>query len=187
MNTKKHHLNLSIIYKMLGCSKQNVSYWETHSYSTQSKKSIYKVIHNSIKLFNLSVRESEALANSAGLTLHPQEGNLYEFLNTQYKGKLKKLYENALVSERMMRYYKTIVPTKQVLLAIAVSLNCNLQEIKKLLCTYGYCLSDSVAADIVVTWFVNNRLNISGNELLKEINIVLDDMGLPLLMTRQND
>lgn len=172
---------------MLGCSKQNISYWGMHSYSTQSKKSIYRIINNSILLFKLSDKEAELLANSAGLSLHLNEGNLYEFLDLHYKGKIKDLYENALISERMLRYYKKITPTKQALLAIAISLNCNLSEIDELLRRYGYCISCSVISDSVVSWFINNRLEKNGTELLLKINIVLDDMGLPLLMTRQFD
>lgn len=127
------------------------------------------------------------LANSAGLTLAPICGNLYGFLTLRYKGKLKDLYENAVISERMLRYYKKITPTKQALLAIAVSLNCGLSETDSLLRSYGYCLSKSSAADIVVMWFIDNNTSKNGSVLLAEINIVLDNMGLPLLMTRQMD
>lgn len=138
-------------------------------------------------LFELSFEESEMLANSAGLSLYPARGNLFEFLAMNYKGKLKNLSENAVISERMLRYYKKITPTKQALLAIAVSLNCGLSETDSLLRSYGYCLSKSSAADIAVMWFIDNNTYISGNMLLTEINIVLDNMGLPLLMTRQKD
>lgn len=138
-------------------------------------------------LFKLSLEESEILANSAGLTLYPSCGNLYEFLAMHYKGKLKNLSENAVISERMLRYYKKITPTKPALLAIAVSLNCGLSETDALLRSYGYCLSKSSAADIAVMWFINNNTYRNGGRLLTEINIVLDNMGLPLLMTRQKD
>lgn len=138
-------------------------------------------------LFELSLEESEMLANSAGLTLYPSCGNLYEFLTMHYKGKLKNLSENAIISERMLRYYKKITPTKQALLAIAVSLKCGLSETDSLLRSYGYCLSKSSAADTTVMWFIDNNTYINGNVLLAEINIVLDNMGLPLLMTRQKD
>lgn len=136
-------------------------------------------------LFGLSLEASEILANSAGLTLYPSCGNLYEFLKLHYNGKLKKLSENALISERMLRYYKKITPTKQALLAIAVSLNCGLSETDALLRSYGYCLSKSSAADIAVMWFIDNNTCKNGSMLLAEINAVLDNMGLPLLMTRQ--
>lgn len=138
-------------------------------------------------LFELSLEESEMLANSAGLTLYPVCGNLYKFLDTHYKGKLKNLSENAVISERMLRYYKKIAPTKQALLAIAVSLNCGLSETDSLLRSYGYCLSKSSAADIAVMWFIDNNTYKNGSVLLAEINIVLYNMGLPLLMTRQKD
>lgn len=136
-------------------------------------------------LFGLSLEASEVLANSAGLSLHPAYGNLYEFLDMHYKGKLKNLSEDAVISERMLRYYKKITPTKQALLAIAVSLNCELNEINDLLKCYGYCLSKSSAADIAVMWFIDNNMHKNGSALLTEINIVLYNMGLPLLMTRQ--
>lgn len=106
-------------------------------------------------------------------------------MSERYNGKLKNLSENAVISERMLRYYKKIIPTKQALLAIAVSLNCGSSETDGLLRSYGYCLSKSSAADIVVMWFINNNTYKNGGLLLSEINIVLDDMGLPLLMTRQ--
>ncbi|MBD5144312.1 MAG: hypothetical protein HDT21_00065 [Ruminococcus sp.] len=185
VNIKKELINFSEIYKRLGCSKQNISYWNAHFYSTQSQRSIRSVIENAVVLFGLSPEDSEMLANSAGLTLYPSCGNLYEFLELHYNGKIKELSENALISERMLRYYKKITPTKQALLAIAVYLNCGSSETDALLRSYGYCLSKSSAADIAVMWFIDNNTNKNGNVLLTEINIVLDNMGLPLLMTRQ--
>lgn len=138
-------------------------------------------------LFDLSLEDSEMLANSAGLSLCPNWGNLHKFLNVHYKGKLKDLSQNAIISERMLRYYKKIAPTKQALLAIAVSLNLGLSEIDTLLRSYGYCLSKSSVADITVMWFMKNNTYKNNGMLLTEINIVLDKMGLPLLMTRQGD
>lgn len=171
----------------LGCSKQNISYWNANSYSTQFKKSILEVIENAAVLFGLSPEGAEMLANSAELTLSPICGNLHEFLTMHYKNKLKNLSENAVISERMLRYYKKIVPTKQALLAIAVSMNVGLSETDALLRSYGYCLSKSSAADITVMWLINNNTYKNGSMLLTEINIILDNMGLPLLMTRQID
>ncbi len=135
----------------------------------------------------MSAVDAECLANSSGLTLAPICANLYEFLSMRYKGKLKNLYENALISERMLRYYKKITPTKQALLAIAVSLNCDLSETDALLHSYGYCISRSSAEDVTVIWFMNNNTYKNGGRLLTEINIVLESMGLPLLMTRQKN
>ena len=70
---KKHGNSLTEIYAALGCSKQNISYWNIHSYSTQSKKSIYKVIHNAEELFQLSSMQAEALTNSSGLSLYHEK------------------------------------------------------------------------------------------------------------------
>lgn len=101
---KLHNVNLSEIYTMLGCSKQNVSYWEIHCDSTQSRDSIRRVIHGARELFGLTDDETEKLANSAGLSLYFDGGNLIEEL--KYSGKLCELSANALISERMLRHYK---------------------------------------------------------------------------------
>lgn len=85
----------------------------------------------------------------------------------------------------MLRNYKTAVPTKQALLAILTVLNFSVTDMDKPLRSYGYCLSESLAADAVVKWYADNsRQRDNGARLLNEINEVLDKMGLPLLMTR---
>ena len=167
---------------MLGCSKQNVSYWGSHSYSTQAKRSILDVVHNAARLFGLSSEQAEALANSAGLSLNTGTGSLTERLG--YSGKPKEICTAAGVSERMLRSYKKSVPTKQVLLAIVIALDLPVTDIDRILRSYGYCLSESLAADAVVRWYVNNSRQESGARLLNEINDTLESMGLPLLMTR---
>lgn len=167
---------------MLGCSKQNVSYWESHSYSTQARRSILDVIHKAARLFGLSSGQAEALANSAGLSLNTGTGSLTERLG--YSGKPKELCAAAGVSERMLRSYKKSVPTKQVLLAIVIVLDLSVSDIDRILRSYGYCLSESLAADAVVRWYVNNSRLERGARLLNEINDTLESMGLPLLMTR---
>lgn len=68
-------------------------------------------------------------------------------------------------------------------MAIMLSLNMSLDELQTILKKYGYCLSESVAADMVVKWFITYRDNGGGN-ILYTINEVLEEMGLPLLMTR---
>lgn len=85
----------------------------------------------------------------------------------------------------MLRNYKSTVPTKQALLAILTVLNFSSADMDKLLRSYGYCLSESLAADAVVRWFVDNsHSRYNGAAMLNEINDVLEEMGLPLLMTR---
>lgn len=173
------------IYGALGCSKQNLSYWESHSFSTQYRKSIYKVVYNAGCLFQMSYEEMEALANRAGLSLSKHEDGL-SAVRKKYTGLIKTLYENAQISERMFRHYKTKEPTKQALLAIAVSLGMSFHETDALLHKYGYCLSKSLAADMVIRWYLMLEPDCrSGMDLLDAINGTLYDMGFPLLMTRQ--
>lgn len=85
----------------------------------------------------------------------------------------------------MLRNYKKTIPTKQALLAIVIALDFRVTDIDRISRSYGYCLSESLAGDVVVKWYVNNSLQRNnGVETLNEINDVLEKMGLPLLMTR---
>ena len=130
--------------------------------------------------------EIETLANRAGLSLCEHE-NALSGIWTNDIGLLKTLYENAYISERMFRYYKTKEPTKQALLAIAISLGMSFDEADTLLHKYGYCLSRSLAADMVVRWHLTaNPSALKSTTILDTINQTLYDMGLPLLMTRQS-
>lgn len=140
-------------------------------------------------MFELSEDHSEALANMAGLSLsEPEDGELVEFLLSRYEGRRKDLYGGALISERMFRHYKTMTPTKQALFALAIIMELDANEMDALLRRCGYCLSKSAVGDLVVKWFVQSHgYGHSGAALLEEINAVLDRMGLPLLMTRQNE
>lgn len=101
---RAHNVNLSEVYSLLGCSKQNVSYWESHCDSTQSGNSILRVVRSARELFGLTDNEMEKLANSAGLSIHLDGGDLFETL--QYRGKICDLSASASVSERMLRHYK---------------------------------------------------------------------------------
>ena len=161
-----------------------MSYWEHHAYSTQSRKSILKVIGNAGIFFGLSQTDMEALANKAGLSLHEHK-NVLEKLRQDFNGTLKSMYENASVSERMFRMYKTREPAKHALLAVLISLELPYEKIDEILRCYGYCLSESLANDMVVTWFIkSHQYRRGGVQLLVEINEVLHNMGFPLLMTR---
>ncbi len=141
------------------------------------------MIHKAEDLFGLDREKAEALANSAGLSLSFKSGNLTERLG--FSGKPKELCYAAGISERMLRNYKTTVPTKQALLAILTALNYSSADMDKPLRSYGYCLSESLAADAVVRWYADNsHSRYNGAAILNEINDVLEEMGLPLLMTR---
>ncbi|MDE6732691.1 MAG: hypothetical protein K2J77_07435 [Oscillospiraceae bacterium] len=102
-----------------------------------------------------------------------------------YSGKPKDLCAAAGISERMLRSYKSKTPTKQALLAIVIALNFSTSDIDRILRSYGYCLSESLAGDVVVKWYVKRSLSKNnGAGLLNEINDTLEKMGLPLLVTR---
>lgn len=68
-------------------------------------------------------------------------------------------------------------------MAIVLSLDMNLDELQTILKRYGYCLSESVVADMVVKWFFT-YCNNAGGKILHMANEVFEEMGLPLLMTR---
>lgn len=143
------------------------------------------MIRKAAEVFVLDDEKAEALANAAGLSLHYEGGYIITALG--YNGKLKALCDKAILSERMLRRYKTETPTKQAIIALCVVLNKPIDEINLILNRYGYCLSDSIAADAVVKWHIchsSNRLN--GEVLIFEINEVIERMGLPMLMTRQS-
>lgn len=185
---KKTGLKLSEIYLLIGCSKQTLSYWENHFFSSQFQKSVFKVILGAQKLFDLSETEKEALANSAGFTFYESGYTLNDALS-QYEGKLKTLYESALVTERMFRYYRAAIhPPKQALLSLAIILDLSPNEMKELLSHYSYCLSDSLINDVVIHWFLTSgKYQKDRSKLLFEINETLHDMGLPILATRMSD
>lgn len=68
-------------------------------------------------------------------------------------------------------------------MAIALSLDMSLDELQTVLKKYGYYLSESVVADMVVKWFFTYRNN-EGKKILHMVNEVFEEMELPLLMTR---
>ena len=143
------------------------------------------MIHNAEELFQLSSMQAEALANSSGLSLYHEKIDLIPYLG--YHASLKMLGERSLISDRMLRYYKMLIPAKQPLIAIAVSLGMPAKDIDDLLHKYGYCLSESIAGDAVVKWHTQSckQCGRPKDNLLLEINTVLERMDIPLLMTRQ--
>ncbi len=176
------------MYLKLGCSKQDISYWNYNPGSTKvgiNKNKKLSVIRRASVLFGLTEEESEALANKAGLSLYFGETGLVELLYN-YTGKYRDLLDRASVSERMFQYYRSgRVPTKQALLAITISLGLSSAVTEHLLNNYGYCLSKSLPEDAVVRWFIENQRNYCHDvPLLFSINEALYELGLPLLMTK---
>lgn len=148
-----------------------------------------KIIINAQKLFELSDRQTEELANKAGLTLERQEAFPYclELLRMKYEKKSRLFYKTANISERMYQYINNDRnPTKQTVLAIAAAMDLNLEDTRRLLKSAGYVLSKSVPSDAVILWlFSRNESNQSAIPLLFQINEILYTLDMPLLMTRE--
>ncbi len=189
MKTYKNNLVLlSEVYSLLSCTKADLSHWENNPCSTHltSRNAKMRVINNAVKLFGLTREEGEALANKAGLSLAGGGYVMKEFFGkNSYHGSQNEFLRRAGVSERMFQHYMAgMAPSKQALLALAIVSEMSLEMTEHLLECYGYCLSKSLANDMVVLWFLNNRKGESGTQLLTAANLVLESMGLPLLMTK---
>ncbi|MCM1263466.1 MAG: hypothetical protein NC313_12180 [Butyrivibrio sp.] len=156
----------------------------------RQKKLKYNVIRNAADLFGLDECAAETLANSGGLSLKERpDFNLHLVNLIREKSRHKKLYEYAQISERMFQRIKNgRKPTKESLIAIAVSLELGLDETKGLLNMAGYALSEAIAWDVVIKTLILELESTDNYEgALIRINDVLYDMGLPLLMTREKD
>lgn len=180
--------NVEKVYKLLGIRKQYLSYWEQHTHSLRFKKGHYELIENAAKLFMLNEIEKEKLANRAGISMYKINNFdkfFREFLEIK-RIKGKKLYEKALVSERMYHYIcagKHI--TKYTLISLGIILNTNYLELDELLMKAGYKFSKSIAYDVIISYIIQN-CNLKGVKLLDYINDTLYTLNLPLLMTRGN-
>ena len=137
-------------------------------------------------MFELNKDESESLANKAGISLLADE-NFTEYLRSLIEKSgcpSSELYNNAQVSERMFQYIKRgALPSKETLLALAVSMSSGIDDVQDLLRRAGYVLSNSLPNDVIILWMLKNSAN--KTLLLQSINLVLHDFGLPLLMTRE--
>lgn len=119
------------IYRLLGSSKRNLSYWQSNPNSSRLsyKKAKIFVVQKARELFSLPNEQTEELANRAGLTPDVRSGfSLSEILRRwQFRNSL--VYRNALVSERMFFYCKNgMHATKESLTAIAVSMRLTVNE-----------------------------------------------------------
>ena len=152
-------MRLYDIYSKLGCSKYDLVHWEQKPYFIEvrcNEKKLY-VIRSAARLFGLTAFQSEKLANSAGLSLSPPTDLLQKILS-EHRGRQHIIFAGANVSERMFRHYASgVIPTKQALLAISITLNPFLPFVERLLKNCGYCLSKSLPSDCIVSWYLMNR------------------------------
>ena len=148
---------LEEVYQKLGVNKQAVSWWKNHPCSTQTRQSKIQLIASCAELFHLTAEETELLANKAGLSLngdHDFCGYFRQLLNGR-RGRCKSICDAAN------------------------------DEIQHLLKKAGYALSASLPNDAVVCWFLSGDRKADGTvSVLFHINEVLDELKLPLLMTR---
>ncbi len=153
----------------------------------KQKKMKYHVIHSAAQVFGLDIAEEECLANKAGLSMQwdPQFPVLFSEI-LQQASSYKPIYEHAQISERMFHHFKSdITPTKQSLLAIAITLGISLDEINRILPKAGYFLSDSLANDVIIKKLLTMpSLTQNPNMTVFYINYILHELELPLLMTR---
>lgn len=143
-------------------------------------------MHNVSVLCQLTDLETEALANKAGLTLYsgtPFSDVLKEMMQ-KYDIKGSICYKKANISERMYQYImKGSNPTKETVLALAISFGFELEETKLLLKSARYVFSKAMPNDMVTLYLLTHPEECK-SPLLFYINEVLQDLEMPLLMTR---
>lgn len=175
--TRYGYGTLNEVYRLLGISRQQVTYWKANPCSTQTKKRYFTVL-----------KAAELLANKAGLSLQgeQEENTGVQKLFKQYTDKQKKLFTEANVTERMLYYIKADrKPSKESLLALVISMGMETEEIQQVLRTAGYVLSKSLPTDMIVLYFLEHQSEWNKNiSLVWQINEVLDELELPLLGTR---
>lgn len=177
---------LEEVYRLLGTSRQNAAFWERNPCSTHKKASKYQVVRNATTLFYLTGQEAEALANKTGLTLYSGKSFAYELEQLLQKHGIKGsvCYKKANISERMYQYIaKGRNPTKETALALSLSLDLTLVEIELLLKAAGYVLSKALPNDMVIFYLITHPEECDSH-LVFYINEVLEDLQMPLLMTR---
>lgn len=176
------------VYSLLGISRHQIYKWQKNSTSTQTKKMFKHLTFVAAgEVFGLSSEETEALANKAGLTLHPI-GNFVEIFGGMldaYPKSKRHLCEVSFVSDRMFRYIKEGQYSKKgAVLALSISMGQSLDNIQTLLKSAGYVLSESLPNDAVILWILRHT-NQPHDGRVFQINEVLNSLGLPLLMTRE--
>lgn len=155
----------------------------------RQKKFKRKSILKAKEIFELNSEETELLANKAGFSFTNNIACFYDYFNTLISN--QKIFDTALcqiagVSDRMFRHFKKDrIPTKESLAAIGIALDLSVDELQTLLRYGGYVLSKSLPNDVVILWYLKNRVNIKRTLLLAEINDTLFELELPLLMTRE--
>ncbi|MDR2889095.1 MAG: hypothetical protein LBV33_04555 [Lachnospiraceae bacterium] len=147
------------------------------------KKFRYEIIRRAAEVFALSDRETETLANKAGLSTLGREDFTEILRGTIASRRISQhlLLGQADVTERMFEYIKKGKrPTKETLIAIAISLDLETEMIQELLRQAGYILSSSLPNDMVILFYLREGQYRGHRAVLTDINITLSDLELPL-------
>lgn len=131
--------------------------------------------------FTMSLAKSDQSAKGVALDQEPSQSfsDYLIRLISQSGMTNAECYKKANVDKKLFSKIisnKEYHPRKMTALAFAIALKLNLPQTKQLLDTAGYSLSRSIKADIIVEYFIINKIyNIF------EINQALFDRDLPLL------
>lgn len=193
---KKNRIsNCKDIYALLEISQKNIHKWKNINFSAHTKNNFkYKLVDKASNLFELNNIEKESLANKAGITMEVYRDIFFEnnkninFANhfnnllNNCSNKISILCDDSLVSERMMGHMRLGNHIrKEAITSVLISMKLKLKDINICLKKAGFILSHSILQDIVVMWLLENNNKCS----VYNINLVLEDLQLPLLMTRQ--
>lgn len=130
----------------------------------------------------MAIRAGICLKSTEG---DEQKGKVLEILAREYGGRKCDLLIRAGVSERMFQYYvEGRIPTKQALLALLIAMELSFSKMEEVLAEYGYCFSPSLPGDAVILWFLRGDPGRKDPLLLCSMNETLEELGLPLLMTK---
>ena len=181
------------VYKELGICKQTLSYWAKNPDHTQTKKQLrYDTIVKCSRLFELTPKETELLANKAGLSItHFDSAKGFPSFDTQWilssACSQKELALHTNITERMLGYILSgRHPSKSALLSLAISQGYSIDHIQLQMKKAGYVLSMSIPSDIVILYYLSHPPRANPLPLVWQINLILDELGLPMLGTNSH-
>jgi len=191
------------IYALLGVSWQTVYKWSDPYSSSPAydarMKTKHKLIRNAVNLFSLTHEQTRQLATKIGITvdfLQESESTTqsneafadhFNNLLLTYPHKESQLAKDALISERMFNHIKHGKHlSKNAILALLITMGLDSLNIQKALAKAGFTLSLAIPSDVVILWLLDNQaIPATGAKRLDFVNQTLDDLGLPLVESRE--
>ena len=162
-------------------------------------KTKHKLIRNAVNLFSLTHEQTRQLATKIGITvdfLQESESTTqsneafadhFNNLLLTYPHKESQLAKDALISERMFNHIKHGKHlSKNAILALLITMGLDSLNIQKALAKAGFTLSLAIPSDVVILWLLDNQaIPATGAKRLDFVNQTLDDLGLPLVESRE--